>query len=293
MKPPEAEFGVLIDFKKGVGNPRRVFDSASLIIEAFERFDEAILQSIDAKIEPVMVLEDVESGSIRLWLRNILNATDDQALKELDWKPQVGKYLVRAKYVMLRWLDSGDDHAIPALSDLTDELRQLARETDVRHLPDYPAPNEAKLIGALDKVQDAKKQLSLGDRVSIEDGIETYEIDTTKIWSPTATITPEGRRETTSHGEMILLIRKPDMIGNTQWQFRHGRTNISAPITDDGWLESYHSGRIDIRPGDALRCWVKFTYHYGAKGDLESQGLEIEKVFEIIRAPRQGDMLSV
>src|SRR6266404_1283973 len=136
MPPPDADFGIKIDFKKGEGNPRRVFDAASLLIEGFERFDSTVIESIDNTIEPVLVLEDIEAGSIRIWLKNVLTAADDDALKKLDWKPQVGKYLVRAKYVVLRWLDSGDQSSPPQLRTLADELRQIARETDVRHLPD-------------------------------------------------------------------------------------------------------------------------------------------------------------
>jgi hypothetical protein len=292
MPPPDADFGIKIDFKKGEGNPRRVFDAASLLIEGFERLDGTVIEAIDSKIEPVLVLEDVEAGSIRIWLRNVLTAFDDEALKKLDWKPQVGKYLVRTKYAALRWLDSGDQSNPPQLRSLADELRQIARETDVRHLPDYAPVHEGRLLSALDKVQDAKKQLSHGDKLYIEADEKTYEVDLSRDWSPTAAITPNAERETHSHGEMIITVRKPDMIGNTMWQFRHGKVNVTAPIKDDDWLTRYHGRHIDIRPGDALRCWVRFSYTYDATGRLKGQTIEIEKVYEIIPGPAgQGDML--
>ena len=55
-----------------------------------------------------MVLEDVEAGSLKTFFRNVLQATDNQALKNLNWKPIVGNYLVQAKYVLLQWLESDD-----------------------------------------------------------------------------------------------------------------------------------------------------------------------------------------
>ena len=283
MPPDDADFAITIDFRRGEGNPRRIFDAASLLIEGFERFDETTAASIDSHIEPVLVLEDVEAGSLKIWLKNVLKATDDQALKELDWKPQVGKYLVRAKYMMLEWLDRGDSGRPPSLGDLADELRRLASETDVRHLPDYAPLHEGRLLGALDKVQDAKRQLTRGDKLYIETEGRTYEVDISRTWSPTAEIAPNSQRETTSFAEMILTVRKPDMIGTTQWQFRHGKLNLSAPINDKEWLEVYHAGRIDIRPGHALRCHVKFVYRYDPNGTLIDQDTEIEKVYEIIR----------
>ena len=64
------------------------------MIRALQGLDATLVGAIDTKIEPVMVLEEIESGSLIIWLRNILTAADDEALKKLDWKPAVGKYLV-------------------------------------------------------------------------------------------------------------------------------------------------------------------------------------------------------
>jgi hypothetical protein len=292
MPPPDADFGITIDFKKGEGNPRRVFDAASLLIEGFERLDETVIVSIHTEIEPILILEDVEAGSIKIWLRNVLKVTDDDALKTLDWRPQVGKYLVNAKYAVLRWLDSGDHDVPPLIANLSDELRQIASETDVRHLPDYAPVHEGRLINALDRIQDAKKQLSSGDKLFIETDDNTYEVNLARDWSPTAELNPDSDRETHSHGELILTVRKPDMIGRTMWQFRHGKAYISAPINDEEWLEQYHAAKIDIRPGHALRCWVRFGYTYDPNGRLIGQSIEIEKVFEVIRSRDvQGDLI--
>ena len=289
MPPEDADLCLRIDFKKGEGNPRRIFDAASLLIEGFEKFDDLAVASIDSHIEPILVLEDVEAGSLKIWLKNILRATDDQALKELDWKPAVGKYLVRAKYIALKWLDTGTDNSPATLKSLVDDLRSIAEETDTRHFPDYAPIPENKLLGVLDKLQDAKKHLVPGDRLTIEtEDHEFYEMDLSRTWSPTASIDPASARETVSHGEMILTIRRPDMIGDTMWQFKHGANNVSAPISDRAWIDRYHDREIDIRPGDALRCYVKFTYTYTADGTLEAQRTEVEKIYEVIQLPRRG-----
>ena len=105
MPPPDADLAFKIDFKKGEGNPRRVFDAASELIAAFEDLDEALASSVDHQIKTLMVLEDVEGGSIKVWLRNILTRVEDEAIKELDWKKAVGIYLVKAKYLVLKFLD--------------------------------------------------------------------------------------------------------------------------------------------------------------------------------------------
>ena len=90
-QPPKADFGFEIDFQRGVGPASRVFTATHDFIKACEALDDELVRSIDSSIETILVLEDIEAGSIKTWLRNSLSAADDDALKTLDWKPLVGK----------------------------------------------------------------------------------------------------------------------------------------------------------------------------------------------------------
>ena len=282
MPPADADFSLKIDFKKGEGNPRRVFDAASAIIDAFEVLDKALIDSIDTEIEPIMVLEDLDAGSLRVFLRNVLKRIDDGALKTLEWKPIVGKYLVRSKYLVLEFLDESRPEHRPTLGSLKDGLQRLAQETDVRQLPDYPPIHEGRLVAALDKVQNAKGELDRDDKLTIESEGRIYEVNLASQWEPSESIVPSDTKSTTSHGELILTIRKPDFIKDTMWQFTLGKNTISAPIHDAAWLGQFHSRVIHIAPGDALRCVVTFTYIYDDKGALIDQKIDIDHVLEII-----------
>ena len=150
--PPDADFSFTIEFEKGAGDPRRVFDAASELIAGFEALDQAVTASIDTKTRTVMVLEDVKSGSLRVFLKNVLNRVPDEALKSLEWKRAVGSALVKAKYVALEFLDSEQASPATAIDGLLVELRDVARETDIRHLPDYPPIHEGRLVSSLDKI---------------------------------------------------------------------------------------------------------------------------------------------
>jgi len=91
--PEQADFALYIDFKKGIGSPERVFQTADAMIRALQRLDHVLCDAIDTSIEPVMFLEEIEAGSIKVWLSNRLKSVDDQALKDLDWRLLIGKYL--------------------------------------------------------------------------------------------------------------------------------------------------------------------------------------------------------
>jgi hypothetical protein len=282
--PPDADFSFTIDFEKGSGDPRRVFDAASELISGFEMFDGAVAASIDSKTKTVMVLEDVRSGSLRVFLKNVLKRVDDEALKSLEWKKAVGAALVRAKYVALEFLDSEHASGADAVNGLLIGLREIAEETDIRHLPDYPPIHEGRLISSLDKIQDAKRILAPGDRLTIETDGKTYEVDLTKTWSPAKSLVVPDTQETHSEGEVILGIRKPDLLGEAMWQFSHGKVNISASISDEKWLRKFHDRQIALYSGDSMRCRVGFTYVYDEDGGLLEQKTEVIEVLEIIRS---------
>jgi hypothetical protein len=96
MPPVDADFAFKIDFTKGEGDPRRVFDAASLLIDVFEELDQAVTGSIDNEIKTLMVHEDIEAGSIKVWLKNALSRIDDTAIRELEWKKAIGAALLPA-----------------------------------------------------------------------------------------------------------------------------------------------------------------------------------------------------
>ncbi|MEX2644160.1 MAG: hypothetical protein WD270_11945 [Acetobacterales bacterium] len=281
-EPPAADFAFYIDFKKGIGPASRVFSATHDFVKACERLDRELVTSIDANIETVMVLEDIEAASLKTWLRSSLRATDDQALKDLDWRPQVGKYLVRAKYAVLRWIDNRDSPKdLPALGR---EIQALAAETDVRHLPDYTPISPNALIAAVKDFQGVKDHLVEGDKASIiapsgeqVDFNLSFRIDVENIEELAV-------RETQVHSvpSMVLIVRKPDYLGTSMWDLRHGRKPISARVEDDRWLGEFQGRRIDVRPGDALKCKVRIEMAYGHDNELIREKYFVEEVQSVL-----------
>lgn len=278
---PRADFGFEIDFQRGVGPASRVFTATHDFIKACEALDDELVKSIDHSIETVLVLEDIQSGSIKTWLRNTLAATEDDALKTLDWKPLVGKYLVRAKYAVIRWID--DDSSPRSLPDLRREIQQIAAETDVRHLPDYTAPSPGALVSAVRDFQLVKDRLLPGDRATLltnEGNLEfnlSVRIDIEDIEALAVALTIQNPPV-----EMILPVKKPDYLGDSKWELRHGKRNVSAKIEDQPWLRRFQKRQEDVRPGDALRCVVSVEFLYGFDNELLTERYTVLEVLEVL-----------
>ena len=64
MKPADADFGITIDFTRGESDAVAVFSGLSQLLKGFSELDEVLMEALDADLEPIMVLEDVEAASI-------------------------------------------------------------------------------------------------------------------------------------------------------------------------------------------------------------------------------------
>lgn len=284
--PNDVDFAIYIDFKKDLERPQRVFQTAEALIRALQKIDSLLCGSIDSKITPVMMLEEIESGSLKIWLKNTLEAVDDQALKELNWKHIVGKYLVKAKYVIINWCNNGQQNENKeSLLKLSNEIKKIAHETNVRYLPDYKALSVPELVDSIKDISQAKNFLDKQDKLQYIAGSDEEPLD----FNLSIDWTPEKFEDLLTNeiveypeAPIILAIKKPDYLGLSGWEFRHGKKKIIAKIEDEQWLKDFQGRKKDVRPGDALRCKVKQIFHYGYDNELIAEKYSITKVDDIL-----------
>ncbi len=280
----QPDFCVEVAFRKGEPNPERIFRATAAYIEALHGLDVLLVSAVDSKIKPVLLLESIESGSIKVWLKQFLEAVDNDALKNLDWKPAVGKYLVQAKYKTLKWLQ--DKEKIDSKSELDSlalELYQMAKSTGSLSMPACRPVSPSDLAQGICRVSEALSLIVEGESITLsgDDGDATL---TNKLVVTSDSILELLSGESIANEvERILMVRRPDFLGDAMWEFRHDKKAFSAKITDGQWLGLFRSGEVVIRPGDALRVKLLETVTYGRDGEVLSETRVIVKVLGIIR----------
>lgn len=291
--PKDAEFGIRVDFRKGEANPQRVFQATAAMLNAMQRLDRALAGAIDVSIEPLMVLEEIEAGSLIVWLRNVLHRVDDQALHELEWRPLIGRYLVKAKYVYIDWANKSDGER--TLNSLARELQKIASETDVKKFPDYAPPSTTDLAEATKAVEQAKSYLIEGDKISyVVPDQPPVEFDINVKWTDEQLDKMLVKETVTGKDQpMTLIVKRSDYLGNSKWDFRFGRRQISAKISHSEWLSDFQKRKIDVRPGDALKCLVNVEHHYGYDNELIAEAYEVSKVINVLENQLRQEELDV
>lgn len=285
---PSADFAFLIDFKKGEGSPGRIFQATHAFIEACETLDKALVDSIGSRIQTVMVLEDIEAASLKTFFKTVLESIDDEAFRHIDWKPMVGKYLVKAKYAIIRWCNENEDEDSKDFSSLQKRVNDLAKNADVLHMPSHTPVKPAAIKKALEDFEGVKEFLAEGDKASmiVSDGEEAHFNMSSRL--DVDAIEELATRETEKHTvpRMVMVVKKPDYLGESMWEFRHGRTPIEAKIEDTKWLQDFRKRKITIRPGDALRCQVRIETRYGHDNEVVAEKHYVEKVLDVLEAHR-------
>jgi hypothetical protein len=256
----------------------------ALLIEALQDTDRDFIASLGIELEAVVVLERVEAGSIKAVLRTILREFNDDALQNLDWKPLVGKYLVRGKHAMLRWL--ADKPTINSREQLAELQGVIVRElpppvSGQLALPSPPPPE--KLLRDIQEISNALQELAPGDSAAFEADGRVTEFNKSLSLSSERIEELLTSETTESQSELRLLVKKPDYLGRSRWEFKYDDHVIEARIEDEDWLQRFRDGDVVLRPGDALVALVRSSLNRGFEGNVVAVHYIIVRVLGVAR----------
>ena len=289
-----SEFGIIIDYKKNSENPARVFQVMADLITAFQRIDKRLAELIDANIEPVILLEDIHSGSIQAWLRIALISNPDDSLYPANWKPLIGQFLIKGKMSLIDFMkDRSTINDNLELKPLADQIMQLAEMVNLKLLPTYPPLKQRKLLECLKDISMSLSPLMKGDRVnyiSLDHGESALNIQFKLSSEDIEDLLTKNT--SVKRGEKVLKIKKADYLGESMWDFKQGQITIQASIFDKGWLNDFQAGKITILPGDSLRATVSEYCRFDQNENLIGINYRVDSINEIIHASDQSEMFS-
>jgi len=278
------DYCITISFEPGVAHPQRIFKAAADFIESLQALDVTLVAAIDSKIQPVFLLERIEDGSVKIWVKQILKAIPDDSIRSLDWKKAVGSYLVDAKHFVLRHLD--DTKSLGTANEfhaLTARIHDAAAKSGALRYPAYKQIPSADMAKSMARICDAVAPLQAGERVTISNDDGDSGIDATAHVSQDQIDSLLTNNVIHNSAEQILMVRKPDFLGTSMWEFRHGKKTFTAKMADESWLAQFQRGELDVRPGHALRVTMDEETLYGEDGDVIRADRTITKVLSVIK----------
>lgn len=64
-----------------------------------------------------------------------------------------------------------------------------------------------------------------------------------------------------------LLLKKPDLLGDSKWQFVYNKT-IEAKIEDEDFLDKIRRRKISVRAGVKIPCLMQLEYDLSDRIDI-------------------------
>jgi hypothetical protein len=281
----EERFCLHIDYDKGAHDPARIFHALAGMIEAFESFDRHLLRPISTSYKPVFMLEDFEVSSLKTWIVARLEELDDEHIKDLSWKKIVGQYALQSKYAAINFLTGKSSlSSQEEVKQLEAAIEKAAEESGIKSSLDYNPPNTFELLSDVSAIGNALAPLAATDKIAFVVGAVSTDFNVSFRLAP-ETIEELTTNETLRNiSTAILKVRRPDFVGDTQWEFKHGTQTLKAKIEDKAWLAEFHGRRIDVRPGDALRVTLESIVNYDFNNEVSSTMYTIITVERVISA---------
>lgn len=278
-------FALRIDYEHNSLRPARVFRAMTRLIEGVEALDKGLIGTFPIKVESVLLLEQVQMGSVRTVLRSVIKGVDDEAIQDGAWREALGNFLLQGKHILFRWIEGrqavGDRSELDALSG---EILRLAEQTGVLRLPVYVPPPMSDLLRDVTALSKGLSHLAHKD-------VATYEaLGTVSPVSRNFRMEPEqanellAGRKHVNRSTVLLRVKKPVYIGESMWEFVHAGHGIRARIADHDWMMDFQLLNIQVRPGDSLRVILETTTESGANNQPATTLHRVLKVLDVRHA---------
>lgn len=280
----EGEISLVIEYRPGESEALSVLSGAMRLIESLDALDHCLLSSIDSKLEPVSILNDVQHSSLKLLLARALRKLPDEHIASMDWKKWLGALLVKGKHKLLQITDADAPEVRRVLSEL---------EVDYKAAPGgligYTPPTVSDVCDALDGVASARASLP-GQRVIVQ--TELGDIELIEAEQLTAGNLIDGPQQTiVNSGIEFFKVKAPDMLGSAQWTVMRNNRSTRVDMLHQRWLDSYHAREHSILPGDSLKCRFEESIVYDSVGNELERKLSIIEVLAVITPPVQQPLI--
>jgi hypothetical protein len=283
-------FAIKIDFNKDTESPSLILSTLSELVDIFQRLDRALIKTIPVDLEPIVLLEDLEYSSIKLWLKNIFKKSSDSELIEYD-PNKISNYLNESRFAIVNFAERTTTITNNSFDKVQEEIYEsLSRINPTQEMPIYTEIPKKEIISTLQGFQKSIQPLNSEDKVTfMTDSGKVASLRTSFDFSPENledVLTSEIIENTNIE---ILKIKKPDYLGSSQWEFMGERVFL-AKISDMEWIQRFHSRDFSLGPGDGIKAEVKTIVKYDWDNNVIASKREITKVIEVIYTEKNQNL---
>jgi hypothetical protein len=278
------EFSIYIDYDHEAHDAARVFQAMAAMIRALQGLDRQLASAVLGDLDSSTRLAGIEAASLRAIVDAIVCFANGTPLENTRLA-QATEFVSRSRERVLEYVaghptvERREDVAI-----IRDDIAAIAEQTGVTDLLTYATPQPRLLLEHMEAIGNASEPLSHRDRLEYRSPRTTlwveerFSLDQDRIEQ---LLTDRTLQDTLTE---VLVVKKPDYLGFSMWQFKYGNKTVEAKVTDTEWLDRFHSREVLLHPGDGIRAQIHALVRYDQEGRLISERYTVVKVLGVIRA---------
>lgn len=279
----EIDYSLKVEFGDSPEDPSRIFISMGHLINSFKEIDKMLSTSINSDFHSTQVLNSIENGSLISNIKNILVFPSQETLGEDVDVTKISEYFKKSKDAILGIMSDNRNISTPAIvNQASDNIDAIAEETGINKSIQYTKIESLQIAENVSDLARSVKSLRDSETAYLSSDNDNLEISKDCNVDTKAIIESLDLENLESDSEMILMIKKPDFLGNSMWEFRHENRSFTASISDEEWLREFHDGSVPLSPGDALRVKIRESFTHDPNGNVISSRHDVYDVLRVI-----------
>ncbi len=235
-----------IHFEYKNDNAQDFFSKIEQYIKAFDVFTNQLAQPFGMGIKINLEIQSLENGSLRLWLKDVLEKIDENDIRTYINTPKEAliDFIIFLRKKLLKALQENKHNEILQINNEAYKNSSIAQ--DLGYSIDEPLLLES--ISTL-----TKKALSFENPPSIYINDEIYTMKNTFNYD-IKEVCEVKKQEIKG----TFYIKKPDLQGDSQWELITDKS-IKVKIVDEAFLSKLKNREILIGYGDRLEATLQTT----------------------------------
>ena len=287
---------VRVEYVPGESDPRKILQCCVDSINALTSLDDSLAQCISSKVTTRIKLDGFKEGSWITKMNKIFFIDDDILNIDPNISAERAEIFVnQSRETILKAVnESGTRLDGSELLSIIEKVNDIAKVLNVSDAIGFTSPNPIEVARAINEVSDCSLELMEGENIQISSKdnpdiqCDYIELPRNKKVDIDDVVDKLKIREIENTNDMILVIKKPDFLGDSQWEFKKGKETITAKIEDEKWLNRFKNGLVVIIPNDALHVDLYEKAIFDKNGMMLSVKRSIIQVKEKITGESNG-----
>lgn len=269
-----------LDYKKD-NNSTHVFYTLLKIQKGFEEFNKTITSSFSNDIIVNLELIDIEKGSIKIKLHDIIKRlpSEEKITNFVDHPKEVIKGLIKESLIKTRQklfeITTNDELSqIEKENSLYDGTKEILENSELAQLG--VKVSKEKLLKAADyiykPIRESKNDIYFKSNDGYKKVNSNFEVDLENTFK-------EDIKTITFRA--TLPIKKPVFLGNAKWELVYNKA-LEVEMQDNEFLSQIKNRKQPIFAGDMLDCQFKSVITYNDDYEIIEAKYYVLKVFKVI-----------